>query len=361
MLRSGAPPPAPPPRPTPPPPPPPLQQPAPTPAASKAFAKANAAASSATHENTSGAGWVGLLKLVGQSPALVSCTPKLLRHQRVLRPHASALLPHMEKLGKHLPRMLDQMDALGPHLSNIIPMLPELMPHFDALLDVLPAIESELPMVIAHREALMPSLPYIVPQLTAMRPYIGQLVAKTAQLAPHTALLASHLHTIIPHLAVVVLHLDALAPHLDALLQEETLRSLLANADHVAARLRLLGPKLPALLPPGTPGGGDLLITSLLAGSDEDAAGVLSRAQTTAAPAAGAGKEGGAGFIGSLKRMFVKEVLGEEPSPKGAAHEPDIPRINAQAELVKERLNGIEVPPPLAAHAPPRPSAPPPA
>ena len=300
-------------------------------------------------EGSSSGSWVHLLRLMGKSPHLVACTPKMMRHQRVLRPHASALLPHIDRDGKHLPRILDHIDSLGPHLGRIIPLLPTLSPFLPALLDALPAFEAHVGIVVAHAEDLLPSLPYIAPSLPQLRPYLADLALHLPALAPHTKRLAPQLHVLLPHLPTLVPLLDALAPHLDVLTEESTLHRLLEHADHVAGRLTLMGPKLRTLLPADEPDASGLLLNALLAGAEKKKPGRAGRAPSVSAGApnghgAAASGASGPGLFGSIKRMFGPK---NEPSdvmaaPAAAEDGPDLTRVNAESAAAEERMRGLE-------------------
>eukprot|EP00310_Coccolithus_braarudii_P010218 CAMPEP_0183378566 /NCGR_PEP_ID=MMETSP0164_2-20130417/124980_1 /TAXON_ID=221442 /ORGANISM="Coccolithus pelagicus ssp braarudi, Strain PLY182g" /LENGTH=388 /DNA_ID=CAMNT_0025556135 /DNA_START=210 /DNA_END=1376 /DNA_ORIENTATION=- len=173
-----------------------------------------------------------LLRLFGRQPRLVSCTGKLIKYQKQLRPHSAAIATHADALAPHLPRILDSMDVLEPYLSALFDdALPQLLPYMGALLDELDVLAPLLPAITSHRADLLPVLPYIAPRLPSLRMFIGTLSSRLDALAPFLPRIAPHLDALLPHMPLIVEHIDVLIPHLQVLTQEEALIALLPYAD----------------------------------------------------------------------------------------------------------------------------------
>ena len=153
-----------------------------------------------------------------------------------------------------------------------------------------------------------------------------------------------------PHLPTLVPLLDAISPYIDVLAEESTLHRLLEHASHVAARLRLMAPRLRTLLPPEEPDSSGLLVNALLAGAETKKPGgrPVSAGAANGHPSAegGAGAAGGSsgGLLGSIKRMFGPNNGPNGPSG-GAERDddgPDLGRIASESDGAAERMCALE-------------------
>jgi len=165
------------------------------------------------------------------TPQLVPFAPKLLRHQKLLRPHAEVIAANIDALAPHLPRMLDNIDVLGPYLPAMFEVMPSLLPYLGPLLDELALLAPHLPAIVAHRDELLPTLPHMVPQLPLLRPYYGELAIHLDLLAPYASRLAPHLDALVPHMPQLLARLGLFAPQLDIFTQEAALQTLVPHLD----------------------------------------------------------------------------------------------------------------------------------
>uniref|UniRef100_A0A7S0P281 Uncharacterized protein n=1 Tax=Calcidiscus leptoporus TaxID=127549 RepID=A0A7S0P281_9EUKA len=172
------------------------------------------------------------LRLFGKQPHLVSCTPKLLKYSRLLKPYSKTIAQHADALAPHLPRILDCMEVLAPYLDALFDdALPQLLPYMGALLDELPVLEPHLAAIVSHRAELLPALPYLAPRLPSLRPHVEVLASRLDALAPYVFRIAPHLDALLPHMPLITQHIDVLVPHLQVLTQEEALLALLPYAE----------------------------------------------------------------------------------------------------------------------------------
>jgi hypothetical protein len=194
--------------------------------------------------------------------SLISRSPKLVRHAKLLQAHRAALQQHWTALTPHLPRLLDRIHLLWPHeavffqvtrpgrvpparppapralgfaaaprqsprpfemleqladasfhafgLSPVCVFtrkrpappspqeLPALLPHLDIIFEELPYLHPHLAGIVHHRATLLPALPMLKTHLRYLRPYYAVIAARGGLLAPHAAAIAPHLMQLLP-------------------------------------------------------------------------------------------------------------------------------------------------------------------